>query len=81
MKLTMWIIADWLREYHPRTFIQSNRFEIESVRLFSDNFTRARGTLYVGKVSDFFEREADAVICAQGSDMITLESAFVLCDF
>lgn len=73
MQLTMWIIADRLKEYNPRTFIQSNEFEITSVRLFTDNFSQSSGTLYVGKVSDFFENEEDYIICAHNNDMITLE--------
>lgn len=73
MKLTMWIIADRLKEYNPQTFIQSNEFEIKSVRLFTENFSLSSGTLYVGKVSDFFENEEDYIICAHNNDMIKLD--------
>lgn len=72
MKLTMWMIADCLSEYSPQTFIQSNEFKIEAVRLFTETFSLSPGTLYVGRISDFFENEEASIICAHGNDMIKL---------
>lgn len=73
MKLSMYMIADCLKEYRPRAFIQSDGFGIESVRLFTDNFSLCPGTLYVGKASDFFEYEEDYVICAHDNNIITAD--------
>lgn len=75
MKLSMWIFADWLKKYRPKTSIQSNRFAIEAVRLFSATPEWDKRTLYIGRLCDFFHNGNRKVICIHNNDMLLLETS------
>ena len=72
MKLSMWIFADWLKDYHPTLEIQSGKMEIETVRLFSQNINVKDNTLYIGRLSDFFPNSSHHVVCSNKNDLIIL---------
>ena len=53
MKLSMDIIAHWIRQYEPVATIVSNELTIAGIRLFSYDKTPDRDYLYIGRTSDF----------------------------
>ena len=56
MKLSMWMFADWLKEFYPQPDIQSNAFDIEAVRLFASDVVLDQHTMYVGRLRDLFKK-------------------------
>jgi len=72
MKLSMWIFANWLSDYRPEIFIQDGLLEIETVRLFSSNFSSGDNCLYIGRIRDLFTNGNDNVICTHKNDYILL---------
>ena len=47
MKLSMWMFADRLADFHPKPDIKQNQFEIEAVRLFASDLNLDNHTMYV----------------------------------
>lgn len=74
MKLSMWMLADWLNAYHPVANITSNAFAIRSARLFSNELSANDHTVYIGRLSDLFHNGSDQVICTFQNDMLLLQS-------
>lgn len=72
MKISMWMLADWLREYNPHLEIQNGKNEIDSVKLFTNNMAPSSDTVYVGKMKDFFQNGDDKVLCTHKNDLIIL---------
>ncbi|MCD8148592.1 MAG: helix-turn-helix domain-containing protein [Clostridiales bacterium] len=70
MKLSMWIFADWLHEFHPQIDIKSGLPEIDTIRFFSGNFTPSPNALYVGKMRDLFSSGSENVICVHRNDIL-----------
>lgn len=74
MKLSMWILADWLKDYHPTANIPGNEFAIESARLFSNEPASHDHTVYIGRLSDLFHTGSDQVICTHKNDILILKT-------
>lgn len=74
MKLSMWIFADWLAEFHPQTDIKQNQFDIEAVRLFASDLTMDKHTMYIGRLRDLFKTGNDNIICVHNNDMLLLNT-------
>lgn len=74
MKLSMWILADALKGYHPTANIPGNEFAIESARLFSNEPASNGHTVYIGRLSDLFHTGSDQVICTHHNDILILET-------
>ena len=74
MKLSMWMLADWLNAYHPIANIASNTFSIWSARLFSNELSANDHTVYIGRLSDLFHTGSDQVICTFQNDVLLLQS-------
>lgn len=74
MKLSMWMLADWLNAYHPIANITSNTFSIWSARLFSNELSANDHTVYIGRLSDLFHTGSDQVICTFQNDVLLLQS-------
>ncbi len=74
MKLSMWIFADWLAEFHPQTDIKQNQFDIEAVRLFASDLTMDKHTMYIGRLRDLFKNGNDNIICVHNNDMLLLNT-------
>jgi len=67
MRLSMHILADWLKKYSPKTSISSGRRIIRNVRLFSDQHPCTPNNVYVS-------RDAGGVICVNMNDYIHLQT-------
>ena len=74
MKLSMWMFADWLADFHPKPDIKLNQFEIEAVRLFTSDLSLDKHTMYVGRLRDLFKNGSDNIICVHNNDMILLNT-------
>ncbi len=74
MKLSMWMFADWLKEFYPQPDIKSNAFDIEAVRLFASDVVLDQHTMYVGRLRDLFKNGSDHVICVHNNDMLLLDT-------
>ena len=51
MKLSMWMLADWLNAYHPIANITSNTFSIWSAPLITNELTANDQTQYIRRIS------------------------------
>lgn len=74
MKLSMWIFADWLKEYEPETHIREGKLEIETVRLFSAEMPTEDNTLYIGRICDLFIHGNNNIICTHKNDILILST-------
>lgn len=66
MRLSMWIIVDILKEYHPTVNIKNGERILRNVRILSDNIAISRSTVYLSPISDkeiLCSNEMDMVIC------------------
>lgn len=73
MKLSMWILADWLESYQPNIDIKVGSRILRGVRMFSSESVQEPHNVYVGRAKDFFNHTPTGVICAQGSDILLIE--------
>lgn len=74
MKLSMWIIRDFLKTYHPRAFIKSGNMELRGVRILADVPMQTENNLYLARAEDFIESEKNKVICVHRQDMLVLDT-------
>ncbi|MCI8282684.1 MAG: hypothetical protein HFI76_13605 [Lachnospiraceae bacterium] len=74
MKISMWMLADCLKEYHPVATITENSFAIESARLFSSELPSNNHTVYIGRLCDLFHTSSGQVICTHKNDMLLLQT-------
>ena len=75
MRLSMWILNDWLKKYHPEPRILQGGQVLRSARILSNNTDIERQNVYLAAASEFISGEEDRVICVQGQDMILLNTA------
>ena len=69
MRLSMWILADWLKEFHPETKIEEGQRILRCVRMFSEDLKASRSTVWLKQTED------DRVLCLNGKDMLLLETS------
>lgn len=74
MKLSMWILNDWLQKYRPQPRILQGEQVLRSARILSNETDIERQNVYLAKASEFISGEEDKVICVQGQDMILLNT-------
>ncbi|MCC8067408.1 MAG: helix-turn-helix domain-containing protein [Clostridiales bacterium] len=74
MRLSMWILADWLKKYNPQVKIQEGRRTLRNIRLFSDGVRIEALDAYIGSMREFIDEDSDQIICVQGHDMFYLET-------
>ena len=61
MRLSMWVLADWLKCYNPQIKIQDGRRTLRNVRLYSENQRMDASTVYLGAASDFIDGMPDQI--------------------
>lgn len=74
MKLSMWILADWLQKYDPVLHIKDGAPLLRGVRIFSTDLTIETQNVYLGLARDFIPTGSSEVICVHGHDMILLQT-------
>lgn len=75
LRLSMWILADWLTEYTPTLKIQVGKRTLRNARLYSEDLQMERSTVYIGKAEDFIDGTRGQVICANEHDMMMLKAS------
>ncbi len=68
MRISMWVLYDWLKEYHPGNGITEGRAVLQNVRLFSDRLKFSQNTVYLSPGDE------GEVILVNGHDLIYLET-------
>ena len=74
MRLSMWILYDWLKKYRPEPRILQGEQVLRSARILSNEADIERQNVYLARASEFISGEEDKVICVQGKDMILLNT-------
>lgn len=78
MKLSMWILADWLKEYDMRPRIQDGHTNISGIRFLSGrNKDFAQDQVYIGKAEDLFDDPLyrSSIVLAHERDLILIDNA------
>ena len=71
MRISMWILADWLAKYHPDVKIQQGDRILQNARLFSDDRKISRTTVYLEQIQN------DRILCSSGHDYLVLHGSDV----
>ncbi len=71
MKLSLYILEDWLEKYHPVCSISEGNRSIRNVRIFSDELEITPNNVYVGRTGG----DSGNVICMHENDYIILDSS------
>ncbi len=74
MRLSMWILADWLKDYHPQAKIQDGKCVLRNARLFSEAVRLESMDVFIGSMKDFSFENNNKMICVQGHDMMLLDT-------
>lgn len=74
MKLSMWILKDWLSQYAPEPKINSGDMILRSARILSSNTDIEKENVYLARAGEFISGEEDRVIAVQGRDMLLLNT-------
>lgn len=74
MKLSMWILADWLKKYHPVAEIESGEPVLRSARILTAEKTLEPHIVYLAPANDYISNEPQKIICVHGHDMILLDA-------
>ena len=74
MKFSMWIVNDWLEAFEPKPRIMKGEMRIKGVRYFAEGIEPEEDLLYVGHADDFIQSGERGVICANGEDLILLNT-------
>ena len=74
MRLSMWILADRLEKYNPKKMIQNGARILRNARLYVSEHKMAHSTVYIGHTGDFIDGTDKGVICANGHDMLLLDT-------
>ena len=69
MRLSMYILADYLKQYDPVVSIREGSRQIRNVRPFSENHTFASSNVYVSSLG---ENAGGGVMCVNDNDFIFL---------
>ena len=75
MKISMHMLAQWLKKYNPIFTIQGNEHNITGARLFSEEIDFFGEFLYVGRMTDFFqENSTESIVLVHQADVLCLEA-------
>lgn len=78
LKLSMWILADWLKEYNTRLQIQEGNTTIEGIRFLSGKLKDfSPNHVYIGRAADMFDDGSyrDSIVLAHERDLIFIDGA------
>lgn len=68
MRLSMWILADWLEDFHPGVYIQRGERVLRGARLFSGDLTASDSCVYLDCL------QKDLVVCFNGNDILVIRA-------
>ena len=68
MRISMWMLADWLKSYAPVARIEQGSRVLRNARLYSEELKISRSSVYLHQVED------SRVLCTNGHDVLELRS-------
>lgn len=68
MRLSMWMLADWLKRFHPVVQIEKGERCLRNVRLYSDDLIFSKSTVYLNPIND------QEIMCSNRHDILILHS-------
>lgn len=71
MRISMWMLADWLKKYEPDLRIRQGDRTLQNARLFSDERRISRSTVYLDQIQN------DRIVCSSGHDILVLHASDV----
>lgn len=74
MRLSMYMLNDWLSKYHPIPKIESGKPVLRGARILSNDIRIERQNVYLAPAREFISGEGDKVICVHGHDIILLDT-------
>ena len=74
MRLSMPMLADWLKDFHPEARLQDGKRILRNARFYTPNMRMDRSTVYVGYAGDFIGGADKRIVCANEQDMLLLDS-------
>lgn len=74
MRLSMWMLNDWLHKYHPEPKITGGEQVLRSARVLSNDTVIEKQNVYLARASEFISGEEYRTICVHGKDMILLNT-------
>lgn len=74
MKLSMWILYDWLQKYHPVARIEVGEAVLRSARILSTDTRLERQNVYLAPASEFISDAGNKVICVHDHDLLILDT-------
>lgn len=74
MRLSMWMLADWLAKYHPVVKIGSGNMVLRGARILSESTKIEPQNVYLASANEFFGDERNKVICVQNHDILLLDA-------
>lgn len=74
MKLSMWILADWLKKYNPIVNIESGERVLRGTRILSNDIHIEPQYVYLAPAEGFISGRGSQIICVHGHDMLLLDT-------
>lgn len=75
MKLSMWILADWLEKYHPEPRIENGEAVLRGARILSPDTRIEIQNVYLAPAEEFISGQGNKVLCVHGHDLLLLDTA------
>ncbi len=73
MKISMYMIERWMKEYSPISIIINGKMDLEGVRMFSSTLPSDPRYIYVGRTADFLpEANSEEILLIHQNDVIHL---------
>ncbi len=74
MRISMWIVNDWLAKYSPKASINNGKMTITGVRYIADNLEMNKDYLYIGYADSPSDSDPNNIICVNNTDLISLKA-------
>ncbi len=72
MRISMWILAEWLKPFNPTVKIEDGKQVLRNVRLLTDDIKTESFNVYLGDSGNYFSNDSLGVVCVSGNDTITI---------
>ena len=74
MRLSMWIVNDWLEKYSPKASINKGNMTISGVRYIAEDNEMNPDYLYIGYENSASDSKENRIICVNNTDLISIKA-------
>jgi Regulator of polyketide synthase expression len=74
MKLSMWILTDWLKDYKPLPRIRNGKPVLKNARLYTSDTGTRNSHVYIGRAKELIKSDENKVVCIHEQDTVLLET-------